>query len=105
MPVTNLAEYKHRKGLERLTDVGNAIRESNAELLENFRQWFEIPEDENVQEALDTIWESCCREFFEARTLADCINGQVALENFYREFHPVISKPCPWVGLAVGVEQ
>lgn len=105
MPVTNLLEFKRRKGLERLAEAGDAIQASRDTLFSNFRDWFEVPEDEDIQFAVDVMFDRACAEFLQARTLSDCINGQVALESFYAQFHPIITKPCPWLDMAVGVEQ
>ena len=105
MPVTHLLEFKRRKGLERLAEAGDAIQASRDTLFRNFRDWFEVPEDQDIQFAVDVMFDRACTEFLQARTLQDCIHGQIALESFYAQFRPIITKPCPWLDMALGGDE
>ena len=100
--ITDLNQYRFEKGLEALNKVAIEIEERREDLYFNFMEAFELEEDEDVEQAVEVIWDSCVSGYLQPKTYQDCIRAQIKLEGYYREFGELLHKPHPWVALAGG---
>ena len=100
--ITDLAEFKHRKGLECLTQAGNVIQQRRDDLYDKFNEVFDLEPDECEEQAVECIWDACVSDYLRANTFQDFIRAQIKLEGYYREFGELLHKPQPWLALAGG---
>jgi hypothetical protein len=100
--ITDLSEFKRRKGLECPTEAGNVIQQRRDDLYDKFHEVFDLEPDECEEQAVECIWDACVSGYLQAKTYQDCIRAQIKLEGYYREFGELLYKPRPWLALTGG---
>ena len=100
--ITDLNQYRFEKGLEALNKVAIEIEERREDLYFNFMEAFELDEDEDVEDAVECVWDSCVSAYLQPKTLQDCIRAEIKLMGYYREFGELLHNPYPWIALAGG---
>ena len=98
--ITDLNQYRFEKGLEALNKVAIEIEERREDLYFNFMEAFDLDEDEDVEDAVECVWDSCVSAYLQPKTLQGCIRAEIKLMGYYSEFGELLHNPYPWIALA-----